>query len=211
VAISAAVWRLANGTALALFTGMTSVARRGTPEAGFSLIEMMFVTGIMGVLAGIAVLQIGASRPGLVGDGGMRIVLSQMNQAREMAITQRRNMRVVFTGVNTVEVYREEVPGPTLTLVRTVPMEGGVQFLLTAGLPDTPDAFGNATAQAFGVATEVKFAPDGTLVNQSGATINGSVFLAIASNSLSARAVTVLGSTGRVRGYRWDGRVWKMV
>jgi len=211
VALSAAVWRLTSGTANALFTGMTSVARRGALEAGFSLIEMMFVTGIMGVLAGIAALQIGASRPGLLGDGGMRVVLSQMNQAREMAITQRRNMRVVFTGVNTVEVYREEVPGPTLTLVRTVPMEGGVQFLLTVGLPDTPDAFGNGTALAFGIATEVKFAPDGTLVNQSGASINGSVFLAITGNSLSSRAVTVLGSTGRVRGYRWDGRVWKMV
>jgi hypothetical protein len=28
---------------------------------------------------------------------------------------------------------------------------------------------------------------------------------------LSARAVTFFGSTGRIRGYRWDGRAWKTV
>ena len=90
---------------------MTRVGKRWASQAGYNLIEMMLVVGIMGVLAGIAVVQIGASRPGLLGDGGMRVVLTQMNQAREMAITQRRNMRVVFNGVNTVQVYREEVPG----------------------------------------------------------------------------------------------------
>ena len=173
--------------------------------------ELTFVLGIMSILIGIAVVQIGASRPGLMGDGGMRVVLSQLNQARELAITQRRNMRVVFASPATVQIYREEVPGPTTTLVQTVPIEGGVRFVLTAGLPDTPDAFGSSSALAFGTATELKFAPDGTLVNQTGATLNGTVFLAIANLPLSARAVTVLGSTGRVRGYRWDGRAWRMV
>ena len=65
---------------------------------------------------------------------------------------------------------------------------------------------------AFGIATEVKFAPDGTLVNQSGATLNGTRVPGDHERQpLSARAVTVLGSTGRVRGYRWDGRAWKLV
>ena len=105
----------------------------------------------MGVLAGIAVVQISASRPGLKGDGGMRVVLSQMNQAREMAITQRRNMRVVFTGgEHGPDHPRRSARVRRRRSVRRVPIEGGVQFLLTAGLPDTPDAFGNARAVAFG-------------------------------------------------------------
>jgi prepilin-type N-terminal cleavage/methylation domain-containing protein len=190
---------------------MTRVARRRICEAGFNLIEVMFVLGIAGILAGIAAVQIGASRPGLMGDGGMRAVMSQLNQARELAITQRRNMRVVFASPGTVQIYREEVPGPSTTLVQTVPLEGGVRFMLTAGLPDTPDAFGSASALSFGAATELKFAPDGTLVDQRGATLNGTVFLAVADLALSARAVTVLGSTGRVRGYRWDGQAWRLV
>jgi len=37
------------------------------------------------------------------------------------------------------------------------------------------------------------------------------VFVTLPNVVLSARAVTVLGSTGRVRGYRWDGSGWKVV
>jgi hypothetical protein len=190
---------------------MTEVARRWASDAGYNLIKLTMVVAIMGLLTGIAVVQIGASRPGLAGDGGMRVVLSQMNQAREMAITQRRNMRISFTSPNLVQVIREEVPGPTTTVLSSVVIEGGVRFLRIAGLPDTPDAFGNSAAIGFGTATEVKFMPDGTLVNQNGAGLNGTVFLAIPSQQLSARAVTVLGSTGRVRGYRWNGRLWTRV
>ena len=165
---------------------MNTVSHRRASQAGYSLIELMLVVGLMSVLGGVAVVQIGTLAPGLKGDGGMRIVLSQMNQAREMAITQRRNMRVSFstdgtTGVSSVKITREEVPGPALTVLQSVPMEGGVQFSLVSGLPDTPDAFGNSSAVAFGSATEVKFAPDGTLVNQDGVSLNGTVFVAISS------------------------------
>jgi prepilin-type N-terminal cleavage/methylation domain-containing protein len=189
--------------------------KRVSAQAGYSLIELMIVTGIMGVVIGIAVVQIGSSKQGLNGDGAMRVVLSQMNQARELAITQRRNMRVTFGGGNLVQIIREEVPGPTLTTISTVVFEGGLQFLTVAGLPDTPEALGNSSAVVFsnatGAATQIKFAPDGTLVDQDGNTLNGTVFVALPSQKLSARAVTIFGSTGRIRGYRWDGMSWKTV
>ena len=194
---------------------MTKKYIRSRGEAGYSLVEMMFVMGVMGVLAGMAVLQIGASRPGALGDGAMRVVLSQMNTARELAISQRRNMRLVFDNGSRVQIIREEVPGPTLTTISTVLLEGTLQFVLVSGLPDTPDAFGNSDATVFTTATgnppEVKFTPNGTFVNQDGNSLNGSVFVALPNQALSARAVTVFGSTGRVRGYRWDGRNWKPV
>ena len=179
-------------------------------QTGYSLIELMLVVATMGVVTAMAALQIGSSRVGLNGDGAMRVVLSQLNQARELAITQRRNMRLTFTGTTTT-VTREEVPGPTLTTLSSVPFEGSLQFVLVSGLPDTPDAFGNSSAVAFGTATEVKFSPDGTLVDQNGATLNGTVFVALPNQKLSARAVTVFGSTGRVRAFRWDGASWKAV
>jgi len=180
-------------------------------QAGYSVVELMFVVGIMGVLMAIAVVQIGSSRSGLNGDGAMRIVLAQMNQAREQAITQRRNMRLTFTGGSLVSIIREEVPGPVLTTISSVSFEGRLQFVTVAGLPDTPDAFGNSSAVAFGAATEKKFAPDGTLVDQDGLTLNGTVFVALPNDKQSARAVTIFGSTGRVRGFRWDGGSWKPV
>jgi hypothetical protein len=162
----------------------------------------------------MAVLQMNASRPGLKGDGAMRVVLGQMNQARELAITQRRYMRVEFTVPNLIRIVREDTttaPIATTTL-STVLLEGGVEFALVNGVPDTPDGFGKSTALGFGIApNNVKFAPDGTLITLTGASANGSLFLSLSNQILSARAVTVLGSTGRVRGYKWDGAKWNVV
>jgi hypothetical protein len=190
----------------------------------------MIVMGVLGALTSIAVLQIGVSRPTYIGDGGMRVILSQMTQAREMAITQRRNMRIDFTLGNKVTITREEITVPptvpqTVTIIQTVFLEGGMGFGLVladppaAALPDSPDLYGNATATTFkagGVVTsEIKFTPEGTLIDIDGATTNGSVFIALANavkdRKLSARVITVLGSTGRIRGYKWDGVQWKIV
>jgi hypothetical protein len=158
----------------------------------------------------MAIVQINVSRPGLKGDGAMRIVLGQLNQARENAITQRRYVRVVLTAPNLIQVVREDTTTTTTTL-SSVLVEGGAQFTLVSGLPDTPDQFGNSTAISFGSVTNVKFTPEGTLVNQDGASANGTAFLAIPKQPLSARAVTILGSTGRIRGYKWDGSKWSRV
>lgn len=170
------------------------------------------VMGILGVMSAMAVVQIGQARPGLIGDGAMRVAMAQMTSARELAITQRRFMRLNFdTATNKVQIIREEAPGNALTVLSSVPFEGAIVYTLIGGQPDTPDAFGRAAAVDFGNAVEVKFAPDGTLVNQAGANLNGSVFLAMPNIKLSSRAITVLGSTGRIRGYKWDGVKWVLV
>ena len=49
------------------------------------------------------------------------------------------------------------------------------------------------------------------MINQAGVTTNGTVFMGMLPDVRSARAVTVLGATGRIRGYRYDGRNWKLV
>jgi len=191
-------------------------------DAGFSLIEMMLVVAIMMVLGGMGTFQILAERSTLRGDAAMRVVLAQLNQARQMAIAQRRYIRVVFDlAGNQVVIVREDTTAATTTL-STVPFEGGATFTLVSGVPDTPDAFGMSGATSFtstngtfassSTSTSVaKFAPDGTLVDWNGFTTNGTVFTSVAAKATSARAVTVLGSTGRVRGYRWDGRQWNKV
>jgi len=191
------------------------VARgQGRRDEGYNLIEMMFVMGIMSVLAAMAIVTINSTRAALKGDAAMRVVLTQMNQAREMAITQRRYMQVTFTTPRTINIVREDTT-TTTTKLSSVPFEGGATFGVYTGLPDTPDAFGKSASTYFtssaGVVTTVKFAPDGTLVDSNGQTANGSVFLSIPNLALSSRAITVLGSTGRVRAYRWDGSGWKVV
>jgi len=162
--------------------------------------------GISCVISGMATLQIIDARPTFQADGGMRVIASQVTAARELAIAERRFMRLQFTAPNIVEVLREDVPGTATTVVREAELESGVQFALLASLPDTPDAFGKTSAVFFGTATAVKFSPDRTLVNQDGV----GVFLAIPTAPRSARAITVLGATGRIRLYRWDGKQWNL-
>ena len=143
------------------------------------------------------------------GDGAMRVLMAQLNAAREMSISQRRQMRVNFIAPNQVQIVRQEVPAGT-TVLSTVYIEGGIGYGLMAGVPDTPDGFGNAAPVYFGVAQTVTFNSDGTLIDQGGHPLNGSVFTALPNQALSFRAVTVLGGTGRIRGYRWDGAHWRL-
>ena len=193
------------------------LAKVGRDQAGMSLIEMMVVVGIVGIMTSMAIVQIANSRVALKGDGGMRVVLSHVNTARELAISQRRYMRLNFIAPNLVQVIREDTT-TTTTILYSVVLEGGVTFTVPTMVPltDTPDGPSNggvasANGINFGAVTNVKFAPDGTLVNQDGLTTNGTICLQIPASPLSARAVTVLGSTGRVRGYRWNGKLWTRV
>jgi len=197
------------------------VERIRKSEAGFSVTEMVIVAGITAVLSGMAVLQISVSQKGLKGDAGMRQLMAQIIQGRENAITQRRNMRMIFDLGNHVEIKRENTTGAIpLTSISSTLFEGNVQYmkLITT---DTPDQFGNADSSGINLPTavspgpgqppEVKFTPDGRLVNQAGATLNITILVAMTKEPLSQRAVTVMGSTGRVRGYRWNGKAWVLV
>jgi len=90
-------------------------------------------------------------------------------------------------------------------------------------LPDTPMGLGNTQAvslsQPSGAgAWTVMFTTSGALVGTSSTMsldvvgnsnpMNASIFIGIPSIPSSARAVTVLGATGRVRSYTWDSTKW---
>jgi len=184
------------------------VARSLRCTGGYSLIEMLMVVLFIGILGAMATFQIGNVREGMQGDGAMRLIMGQLNGAREQAIAHRRQVQVEFLGGNRLRLTRIEVPNGTTVLI-DVPFESSVQFGQLPNTADTPDAFGNGTAVTF--VPTAKFNTDGALIDSSGSPINGTVFLMIPGAPLSYRAVTVLGSTGRVRGYRWTGTQWMRV
>jgi len=186
---------------------MTTFLTRTRSQAGASLLEMMLTVAIMAVVGGMATARLSSARRAMQSDGAMRTVMTELNTAREMAMTQRRNMEIQFIGGNWVRILRHEAPGVVTTVLRSVALEGGVTFSL-AGVADTPDTFGNNNPVGFGGAQTVMFGTDGTLIDNLGNPANGTVFLSIASTPLSARAITVLGATGRVRGYKWYGTGW---
>lgn len=181
-------------------------------ERGFSLIETLVVASLAMVLMAMALVQIRASRASMVADNAMRLVMNEMARARDMAIQQRRNVQVTFVGVNEMRLTRVEIPNGTTLVHRTI-MEGNLRFALPSGTPDTQDAFGAGSALDFDGSNptngEVVFNSEGMLIHgPTGAVINGTIFMAAPNDQFATRAVTILGSTGRVRGFRRLNTTW---
>lgn len=189
---------------------MTCSTHRLHDERGVSLTEIMVMVAIIGILTSMTVVQIGAVRPGMQADGAMRLVMAQLNSARETAISQRRLVEVSFPNGFWVRTIRRNLPNGTTTLSE-LPFEGTVQYGIQDNTTDTPDGFGNSKAINFGAATTVMFNTEGMLVDNGGFPVNGTLFMLIPNQPTSFRAVTILGSTGRVRAFRWSGYRWDRV
>jgi len=99
-----------------------------------------------------------------------------------------------------------------------VPLANNVQFLSYGGEPDTPDGFLGVAPTApsglyFGSTAGVpgsglQFQSNGTFTNGNGNPINFTIFLGELNILTTARAVTVLGNTGKVAGYQGTGQAW---
>jgi prepilin-type N-terminal cleavage/methylation domain-containing protein len=183
-------------------------SRPDRSRSGFTMLELVVVLGIVCVLGAMAAMLTPQALKTSKADSGMIRVVSALRTAREQAISQRRNVRVAFTAPNQIVVSRVEVPSGTLTAITTVWIEDGVRFLQFAGVPDTPDGFGNGSATSFGTATSVAFTSEGQLIDQHGDPINGTVFLASYNDPTSGRAVTIFGPTALLRQWRWNGHQW---
>jgi Tfp pilus assembly protein FimT len=99
-----------------------------------------------------------------------------------------------------------------------VPLENNVQFLSYTGEPDTPDLFigtpptapnGLYFGSTPGVPTSgLQFQSNGQFTNGTVNPINFTIFLGEPNIPTTARAVTVLGNTGKVTGYQGNGQAW---
>jgi Tfp pilus assembly protein FimT len=184
------------------------------------LIEMMIVVAIAMTIAGMIVVHLTPTLQTFRSNAAASQVTDVLRQAREYAITYRRYVQISFpnysgTGANnqiTITVKNSLTPpfNQADVVLTTVTLSGNVNFQLEAGQPDTPDAFGRATAVNFantdgGPTTGMFFQADGTFVNLTGGYINGSIFLGSNKSAPTARAITVLGTTGRIRAYNING------
>ena len=181
-------------------------------QQGFSLLEGVIVISIIMILAAVAILGFGSILRNSKADTGMDALVSQLRSARELAISHRCEVQVQFVGSNqltTTQIWLAGTPPPPVT----VPLEGGATFQVFAGIPDTPMTFGNSSAVYFegisGGPPLMKFTTTGAFVDAGNTFVNGTVFLGITGKPSTARAVTILGATGRVRQYHWDGTQWQ--
>jgi type II secretory pathway pseudopilin PulG len=198
---------------------------RAGSHHGFSLLELMVVVGLIMIISAMAIVAYLPVLQDARFDTAMREVIEQLRQAREYAIANRRYVQVTFptvvagggTQYQVVLTQRNDLTagaGGVQAVLSTVPIQFPAQYLVTAGSPDTPDGYGNSGPIVFegvngGPVGGMLFQSDGELVD--GTTfqpINGSVFLGYPGKNSAARAITVLGGTGRIRGWKGTGTTW---
>ncbi|MGB8474330.1 MAG: prepilin-type N-terminal cleavage/methylation domain-containing protein [Candidatus Acidiferrum sp.] len=206
--------------------------RKSTRQAehGFSLLEMVVVLLLAFVVMAFAIMSTVGSSENAKANSAMTTVISQLRQARELAIAKRRNVELEFTAPNEIQLTvltlpGEAVPTPIPPVYLNGNGTGGAIFYVFPTLPDTPMGFGNSTPISLqqptgGGAWSVMFTTSGALVGSAQAAaslyqatnnnpVNASVFLGIPGRTSTARAVTVFGATGRVRSYYWNGGSWQ--
>jgi len=218
-----------NHSAMGSPQGVLRMHARGKSQRGFSLIELMIVVAIIVIIAGWTVMGGTAFAKNMKANAAMGTVVTQLRQARQLAISARRNVLVTFTAPNQIQLTLQTLPGeapaaaiPPVFLNDNA--KGGLQFAAFPALPDTPMNFGNTNALNFTPANggaaglNLLFTVQGSFVGTTGAAnfsavgnsnlVNGSIFVGDPTDSTTARAITILGATGRVRSFYWDGQKW---
>lgn len=187
---------------------------RGNCQSGFSIIELLVVISIILIITGIAITQLKPNLQTAKIDAAMRQVLETFRQAREYSIANRRYVQITFPANNQLQLIQLDTLTPGAgglnPVLDTVTLSPPLTFTLD-GMVDTPDGYGNSGAIEFeginnGPVGGMIFQSDGEFLD--GATflpINGTVYLGVTGQTSTARAVTVLGTTGRVRGWKSNG------
>jgi prepilin-type N-terminal cleavage/methylation domain-containing protein len=180
---------------------------------GFSLIELLVVVGLITTLAVSAAMMM----PNMVNqsraDSSASVALNNLRLARDRAISDRRNMELVFTAPKHIQVVRDGINGEANSTIIDVYLDSDLTFLSFTGMIDTPDGFGLtnkpiAFGPTVGVTPTLMFTSEGTLVDSTGDTINGTLFLGAPGDTSTARAVTIFGPTALLRQWRWNGKEW---
>jgi prepilin-type N-terminal cleavage/methylation domain-containing protein len=189
--------------------------RRRNRNAGFSLLEMMLVVVIILIIAGMAIISINGTLPQQQATAGLDAAMGVFRQGRDSAISQRRFYQLLSgppLAGNQLQLERIEINGAN-TQLPAVTIPSPAWFGIDAGVTDTPDGFCPAlppSGVCFGSSTSItqQWLSDGTFADTSGAPINATIFVHLPGTPGAQRAFTVLGTTGRIRAYKWTGSNW---
>ncbi len=189
---------------------------------GFSLLEMMIALAIGLIMAGVTVLALMPLFKQNHVDAAYDTTLSVIRTYRSQSITQSKRYIIQFTapGTITVQYWGVGVPvSPAPVTVATYTLPNDIQFATQAGFPATaPDSLGSGgTAIDFdqgmgaGGQNYIMFMPDGSSQDLQGNYNSGVVYMTLPGDLYSSRAISVFGTTGRIRGWRLysqGGNTW---
>jgi Tfp pilus assembly protein FimT len=204
-------------------------------QRGNSIVELVTVVAIVITLSGFAIMNTMRPTTTSRANNAVDAVVDALRQARQLAITKRRNVLVSFNGTNTIQLTVQTLPNEAVPLaLPLVKLNDGVsnalQFCLFSSLPNTPMGtlgFGDNSsidleAVNGGTAgTVVMFSTSGSFVGTGGASaanyyaignndpINATIYIGTPGDTSTARAITIVGATGRVRSFAWNGTAWQ--
>jgi prepilin-type N-terminal cleavage/methylation domain-containing protein len=190
---------------------------------GFTMLEMLVTIAISLTLAGITFMALMPLYNQNRVDAAYDTTLSVMSSYRSQATSQTRRYILTFSAPGTITVQywpggAPVSPAPVTVASYTLPPD--IQVAVQAGFPNPgPDGFGDGTQPvAFSpcAITEAGqpcliFTPDGSAQDDAGNYNGGVVYLTRPGDLYSSRAISVIGPTGRVRGwrlYKQSGNVW---
>lgn len=184
---------------------------------GFSLIEMTITMTVFMMVAGLFFIGVQPALKETRVSQAYNMTLAAMRQARDAAVAQRQVYFVTLNNnvaPNTITITQAST-GTVITSF-SLPTDVFYQVLplfptSQNAFPMTPDGFGVGAVPidfdqgiAGGVQNVVYFQPDGSSQDVNGNLNNGVVYVARTGDYYSARALTVWGATGRLRGWRMD-------
>jgi len=179
---------------------------------GFSLLELLITMTIGLIMAGVTFM---AMKPLLNEnhvDQAYDTALSVIRNYRNQSITDTSRYIVFFTPPRTLTVqqwhYAVPVSPPPVT-VATYTLPSDISFAVQGGFPNPgPDNFGTGTAAitvnncALVGTNCLIFYPDGSAQDDLGNFNSGVIYMTRPGDYYSSRALSIFGTTGRIRGWR---------
>ena|ERR1700757_4957884 len=189
---------------------------------GFSLLELIITIAIGMVMAGVTILALSPLFKQSHVDAAYDTTLSVVRSYRSQSISQSKRYIITFTppGTITVQYWGVGVPvSPAPVTVATYTLPQDIEFAVQAGFPtNAPDGMGNGSTaidfdQGMGLGSQnyIMFMPDGSSQDTLGNYNSGVLYLTRQGDLYSSRAISVFGTTGRVRGWRLydtSGNTW---
>jgi len=180
--------------------------------------EILMVAGLVAIVGAFSMMFIGPALEARNVEMAVRTVSTQMQRARQFSVDARRRTRVTFTTPDTITVDQQAPvsQGGAWTQVSTVELPGDMELEIdaaTVGITGPPSPSGTYTTSQvadFSGASQIFFLPNGSAVTSAGILTNGVVYVAQPSKVETTRAVTLFGSTGKIKRYKYiTGTGWE--